>query len=134
MANRACYLKVRQEVHGDTAYPLPFAGFASSALCVEAEAARCVTTLARLLRAGEYAPNVIPYAGSRRRVAPRRSADWRLVHFDQPFEVIHSAQVAIWGGPRFGAMKLSGECSGQRIDDQRTLARAAHSGNTHKKA
>src|SRR6476620_5976714 len=110
MANRTCHFKVGQKIHDHAAYALAFACFASSALGVEAEPARRVPTLPRLLRASEYAANVVPYTGIRSRVTSRRSADWRLVHLDQSFELIHSAQAAIRRGPRFGAVKLTGEC------------------------
>ena len=134
VANGAGHFQVGQEVHLDPAHALPFALLAAAALGVEAEPARSVAALPRLLRAGEDAADVVPHAGVRGRVAARRAADRRLIDFDQPLELVHAAQAAMRRRPRFGAVQLARERPGQRVDDQRALARAAHARDAHEQA
>ena len=62
---------------------------------------------------------------------PRRAADRRLIDLDQPIELRHAAQTLMRRRPRFGAVQLASQCAGQRIDDERALARAAHARDAH---
>ena len=87
VANGAGHFEVGQKVHGDPPHALPFALFAAAALGVEAEPADAVAALPGLLGAGEHRADVVPHAGVRGGIRPRRAADRRLIDFHQPIEL-----------------------------------------------
>src|SRR5690242_11740276 len=87
-ADVAQNLDVRQEAHLDGLYPLAFARLAAAARGIEREAAGGVAADARLRRAGVDAADLVPEADVGRGAGARGLADGRLIHLENPVEVL----------------------------------------------
>src|SRR6185437_16412130 len=119
------HVKVGQEVHLDLAHALPLALFAAAALDVEAEPARLIAAQAGLARGGVDLADFVEQPGVGRRIAARSAADRRLVDLDELVDLAHAAQAGVRAGFRAGGAQPPGHRAGQRLLDQRTLARSA---------
>ena len=79
MAYFTRYINIRQEVHGDHFHAVSLAGFTSSALRIEGEAAFVIASEPCLRRMCEYIADIVEYAGICCRIGTRCSADRILV-------------------------------------------------------
>ena len=134
VANRAGDKQVGQKPHFDPLHALALAFFAAAALGIKTKAAHFVAKLLGVFGAGKDAADFVKNAGVRRRVRAGRAANRRLVDMNQPVEFAHPTQRLVRAGPGHRAVQFASQRAGQRVDYQRTFARATHAGHASKRA
>src|SRR6202012_1840609 len=90
---------------------------------------RFVAARPRLLGLGEDLPDVVEDAGVGRRVGARRAADRRLVDVDDLVDLRQAVDPVVRAGAQFRLVQAVGDRGGERLIDQRRLARAGDPGD-----
>src|SRR3954454_24015390 len=88
VTDRASNPNVGQKIHLEAIRAVAFAGFATAALHIEAEAAWLVSAALRLGKLRVQAADVVEEFNVRARIRPRRSANRRLVDDDELVELV----------------------------------------------
>ena len=120
---------VGQEVHLDAALAFALAGFASSALHVEAEASGLVAAFARLGQHGEEVAHGGEDAGVRGWIRARGAADGGLVDLDDLVELVDADDAAVLAGIFAAAVEIFCQRPIEDVVDEGGFAAAADPGD-----
>src|SRR5580698_8289413 len=128
-ANVARHVNVGQEVHLDALQAIALAGFAASALHVEAEAARLVTALARFGQQGIEIADRREQAGVGRRIRTGCAADRRLIDTDYFIDIRDAGNLPMRAGRFVGTIDLVRQRAIQNVIYERRLSAAGYAGH-----
>ena len=120
---------VGQEVHLDALLAITFAGVASPARHIKAEATRRIAAQLGVRQLGEHQANQFKDAGVSRGIGRRRVTNRLLIDADHFVDVLNPADRFVSPRNRPRAMQRPRERAVQHILDQRTLAAAAGPGD-----
>src|ERR1043166_2146514 len=115
-------VNIRKKIHFDAAQASALAGFAASALYVEAEAAGFVAALARFGKHGEEFADRRKNAGVRGGIRTWSAADGRLVDFDNFVDVFGAEHLLVCAGRFLGAVKFLRERTIENVVDESGFA------------
>ena len=127
VADLAEDIYVGQEIHFDAALTFALAGFAASALHVEAEAAGLVSALARFGQHGEEVADGGEDSGVGGGVGARRAADGRLIDLDNFVELLSAVDGFVCAGFFAAAVEFLGERTIEDVVDECRLSGAGDS-------
>ena len=130
LAHFARNVDIGKKVHLDLFLPLTLAGFATSALDIEAESAGCIRPQPGVRRLGEQRTDVVENLGVGGGVGSRRSPDGRLVDLDNLVDMLDAGDLLVSASAPSGQMELVRDPAIENVLDQRALAGARHAGDT----
>ena len=112
-------------MHLDLQHAVPLALLTAPAFHVEAEPPRVIPTDPRRRQPREQIADLVEHACVRRRIAPRRPPDRRLVHHDAFLQQVQPANLPMRPRPLLAAVPLSEDRATQDVIHQRRLAAPA---------
>lgn len=130
IAHFTIHVHIGEEVHLDLLLAVALARFAASTCNIEGETAWSVAARLALLRGSEEIADVVPEANVGCRVGTRGATDRALIDADHlvdelyPFELLELAHLAM------RAIHAIGERWGERVGNERALARARNTVTT----
>ena len=131
-AHFAHHVNIRKKVHFDAPQAVSLAGFAASALHVEAEAARAVAALPRLRQHRKQVANRREHAGVCRGIRTRRASNRRLINLDDLVDVLRANDLLVRRGRFRGAIEFLRQRAIQNVVHQRGFSRPRHAGDHRK--
>src|SRR5207302_8424602 len=118
----------------DLLLAVALARLAPASRFVKAEALGLVAAHFGIGNLGEELPDQVEDASIGRRVGAGRIADRVLIDVDDLVDVINAENVIVGGARRASAVQLAGQRVVEHFVDQRTLARAADTGDDDERA
>ena len=129
LADVTGHVNIRQKVHFNRQDAAAFAGFAASALDIEAEPPGAVAAHFGILCVGKQRADVAKHACVGGRVGARRAANRRLVDADDLIDPLHALDLLTLAGAAACTVQGGSQRFVQNFVDKRRLAGAGHAGN-----
>ena len=129
LADVTGHVNIRQKVHFNRQNAAAFAGFAASALDIEAEPPGAVAAHFGILCVGKQRADVAKHACVGGRVGARRAANRRLVDADDLIDPLHALDLLTLAGAAARTVQGGSQRFVQNFVDKRRLAGAGHAGN-----
>src|SRR6266849_1478415 len=133
-ANFTHHVDVGKKIHFDAAEAVALAGFAASALHVEAEAAGAIAALARFGKHGEEIAYRSENTGVGGGIGTRGASDGCLIDFDDFVDLVGAQDFAMRRGRFRRAIELLCERAIKNVIDERGFAGAGNTGDDEEHA